>query len=150
VVQSWHAVTFTEEWGGSRDFSPPHVFLKGFMEMIDYALRADPQPEVSYHHPAPPCPQHTHGDEARLDFRAAGWPGGECKQHRGKCKATWRESVLCDALFQEYFCAKSLPDVLRRLTQPSSLKASATLGTVTARAAGVAKPRGVSAHALKR
>jgi hypothetical protein len=100
--------------------------------MIDYALRADPQPELSYLHPAPPCPRHPYGDEARLDFRAAGWPGGACKQHR-KCIPVWRETILCDVLLTEFFCAKSLPDVLRSLTQPVGQKATVRLGKVTGR-----------------
>lgn len=102
------------------------------MEMIDYALRLDLQPELSYYHPAPPCPKHDHGDEARLDFRAAGWPDGECKQHR-KCIPSWRSNILCDVLFQEYFCERSLPAVLRQLKQPVGQKAIAKLGKVTGR-----------------
>lgn len=112
------------------------------MRMIDYALRADPQPELSYLHPAPPCPRHPYGDEARLDFRAAGWPGGECKQHR-KCLPVWKASILCDALFQEFFCEKSLPAVLRQLTIPVGQKATGTLGKVTA-SVGV-QPAGLKA-----
>jgi hypothetical protein len=99
---------------------------------LEFALKDGPQPERSIYYPGM-CPKHDHGDEARLDYFSAGWPDGQCKQHRGKCKRVWRSSVLCDALFQEVFCEKALPDNLRRIMQASSgPKVTATSGKVTA------------------
>ena len=82
---------------------------------LDYALRADPQPDRIARFPQP-CPRHPVGDEARLDYRADGWPGARCLgKHRGRCVCVWRVSFLCDLLFTEHYCEKSLPDDLRRL-----------------------------------
>jgi len=115
---------------------------------LEFALKDGPQPERSYCYPAPPCPRHPHGDEARLDFRAAGW-SGKCQQHR-RCTAVWRNSILCDVLLTEIFCEQSLPQVLRQVTQASSQKAIARLGPVAASGGAVAKPQGVSARLASR
>jgi hypothetical protein len=119
-----------------------HLFLKkgsAKMGAIEFALRADPQPDRSYRYPAP-CPLHPHGDEARLDYRAEGWPG-KCKMKHNvrRCVRVWRASILCDALFQVCYCESALPDELRRRTELYGCKSTAALGTVTALAGGVAK-----------
>jgi hypothetical protein len=83
---------------------------------LDYALRADPQPDIVARFPSS-CPQHLQGDEARLDFRAEGWPDAVCsapyRSGHKKCKPVWRLSILCDVMFTEFYCEKELPKELR-------------------------------------
>ena len=84
---------------------------------LEFVLEDGPQPERSYCYPAP-CPLHPRGDDARLDYRAEGWPG-KCKMKHNlhRCLRVWRASILCDALFQVCYCENALPDELRRVTQ---------------------------------
>jgi hypothetical protein len=86
---------------------------------LDSALEFAASPETTYRFRAP-CPEHVqHGDEARLDFSASGWPRSKCAQnHPRSCEPVWRVSIFCEKqLFQECYCDQVLPDHLRRLTR---------------------------------
>lgn len=84
------------------------------MGVIDYALR-ESQPEKTVRYPSP-CPTHPNGDEARLDYRAEGWPELCSRKHRGGCIRKWRVTVLCDGpMMQAFYCDRTLPAELRRL-----------------------------------
>jgi hypothetical protein len=78
--------------------------------MLDSALRSEARPDKTYRFVAP-CPDHQHGDEARLDFSASGWPRSRCAKKHGSCEPVWRIAILCEKeLLVEYLCDAFLPD----------------------------------------
>jgi len=119
------------------------------MATIDYALRHGSEPERIVRFPSP-CPTHPDGDEARLDYLSSGWPQLCNGMHKGRCTRVWRLSVLCSGpIVQRFFCEKSLPADLRRITEP--LAGTAVLvGAGADAGAAVAQAQGVRAYARLR
>ena len=93
---------------------------------LEAVLHADgPKPDERHTHKFQ-CEEHGE-DEAFLDVRASGWPNAICAIHGiGKCMPILRASLLCGVMYQDYFCAKGLPQQLRGPTDAQIAGAQST------------------------